>query len=96
MNNRLMLYLCVFCFFAAVEVRVWARMVRQVNQHLPKNQQHSLSIWSLRNSAWEGNDSGLWRAHQRLFPHSRLRDWYLVGLALTLLWLLFGLSLLSR
>jgi hypothetical protein len=96
MTIRLTVYICVSCLLAGIQLSIWARIAAQVNERNDRSKRYSLSLWSVRDSAWEGNDSSLWRAHRHFFPNSRLRRWYVVGTLMTVGWLIFGLRLLTR
>lgn len=93
---RFCLYLGILFSGGMIQMFVWTRMARQVNEHLPANEQYSFSIWSFWRSAWgELNQIRIWRAYRRFFPDSYLPWWYVSALVLTVLWTLFGLSILS-
>jgi hypothetical protein len=93
---RFYLYLCILFSGGVSQMFIWTRMVRQINRHLPANEQYSLSIWSFWKSAWgELNQFRIWRAYRRFFPDSYLPLWYVGALVLTVSWMLFGLGLLN-
>ena len=93
---RISLYLCILSSVGLIQMFVWNRITRQVNEHLPENEQYSLSIWSLRRSAkGEINQFRIWRTHRRFFPDSYLPLWYVAALVLTVFWMFFGLSILN-
>jgi hypothetical protein len=92
---RLSVYLCVLFSGGLIEMLVWNRITKQVNQHLPMEQQYSLSIWALRRSArGEFNQFRIWRTHRTCFPDSYLRASYLTALILTIVWMFIGLNVL--
>lgn len=93
---RFFVYLCVFFSGGVVEMLLWNRITRQVNQHLPVEEQYSLSIWALRRSArGEFSQFRIWRSHRRFFPDSYLRLSYLTTLILTIVWMFIGLNVLN-
>ena len=86
MGVPLLVYLCVFFSGGLVEMLLWNRMTRQINQHLPVEEQYSLSIWALRRSAHgEFSQFRIWRLHRRLFPTSYLRMGYVTALIIALI-----------
>jgi hypothetical protein len=96
MNTRFFVYLGIFCSGGLINAFLWNRIARRVNQHLPENEQYSLSIWSIRrNAVDELNQLRIWRLHREFFPDSYLRLWFTVTMVLTVSWMLFGLSILN-
>jgi len=97
MSLRFVSYLCILFFGGVAERFVWTRITKQVNQHLPRDKEYSLSIWTLWRSAWgEFNQFRIWRTHRRLFPDSYLPVWHVAAFVLTVFWMFFGLTLLKR
>jgi hypothetical protein len=43
---RVVVYLCVFFSGGLVETFLWNRITKEVNRHLPMDEQYSLSIWA--------------------------------------------------
>jgi hypothetical protein len=90
-----LVYLFVFFSGGLVQMLVWNRITKDVNQRLPLDEQYSLSIWTLRRSAHgEFNQFRIWRTHSRFFPDSYLRVSYIIALTLTIVWMFIGLSVL--
>jgi hypothetical protein len=89
-------HLCIFFAGGSVQTFVWNRIAGEVDQHLPENEQYSLSRWSFWRSAWASfNWFRIWRSHRRLFPDSYLRLWYVTTGVLTVFGMFFGFKILN-
>ena len=91
---RFFVYFSVLFAGGAVLMFIRNRMVHEVNQRLPDDEQFSLSIWALERSPGY-NHFKIWRTHQQFYRASFLRLWYATALILTLCWMYFGWTALN-
>src|SRR5580698_4709376 len=88
---RVLLCFGIFYLAGLAQWMVWKRMTREVNQHLPDNEQYSTSLWAFQRSARAPvHQFRIWRLHRQFYRDSYLRWLLLVTLVVMILF--FGLT----
>jgi hypothetical protein len=87
----ILLYFGIFYSACIAQWRVWKRIIREVNEHLPDSEQYPTSMlaFSPRSSASPINQFKVWQLHRQFFRESYLRWLYLAIWVLLIIF--FGL-----
>jgi hypothetical protein len=95
MDIRLLVYVVIFFGCGWVQWSLESRMMEQVNQRLPTDEQITRSMWSWSKTGFKSGDRfRLWKMHRHFFPDSALRFFCAAMFVLTLARMFGGLSLL--